>query len=323
MDRFIIFAVARSGSSSLCHILNTHPEIICINEPFVPEHATAEIKTPDDLNRELDRIYDSATGIKHVWTDSGWPLPSPAYTESLLQYRSPKIIFLIRRNFLQQYVSEYISQQTSVWQPKSTESGRAEILSHKYDPIDFYEAERSLAEMRERTSKYRQLVASSVVLDLAYEDLFGVHMSLADRRLKIDEIVNFLGFDPAKLDSDVVSKHLDPARSKLNTDETYRLIPNIYQVEMLFGSEENGYLFDGDSSAASIATKWRDEFRDGFKREFEFQKEIHELKERCSQLENELDTVKSQAVEMRRILDLPSHQVATKAANFVAKLRQK
>jgi hypothetical protein len=44
--------------------------------------------------------------------------------------------------------------------------------------------------------------------------------------------------------SEKIQQLLDPNQNQFNDRETYRLIPNIEQIEEALGSEETGYLFD-------------------------------------------------------------------------------
>jgi hypothetical protein len=64
---------------------------------------------------------------------------------------------------------------------------------------------------------------------------------LAEQRRQIDAIWPFLGLPP--LDDDRVDFYLSPAQVKINTEETYRLIPNAAQIDSTCGNDRTGWLF--------------------------------------------------------------------------------
>jgi len=76
---------------------------------------------------------------------------------------------------------------------------------------------------------------------------------------KLNAIFSFLGYDEIK-DETILEKmktHFDPLNSKLNSEETYRLIPNIYEVERELGSPENGYLFKSVKEVEKNPNKYK------------------------------------------------------------------
>ena len=82
--------------------------------------------------------------------------------------------------------------------------------------------------------------------DLAFEDLFGEQKTLNDRRSVIAKVIQFTGFDTSPLFIEpmksLVDRRLSP-EMKLNSANSYHLIPNIDEIEREFGSEESGFLF--------------------------------------------------------------------------------
>ena len=82
--------------------------------------------------------------------------------------------------------------------------------------------------------------------DLAYEDLYSEGVKVEDRVKIIDYILTRAGYSPSStFDDGTLSRlHLQLDHTvKLNTTQTYRLIPNIDEIEEKFGSDEVGYLF--------------------------------------------------------------------------------
>jgi len=54
-----------------------------------------------------------------------------------------------------------------------------------------------------------------------------------------------------------IKTRLDPLNSKLNSEKTYRLIPNIYEVERELSSPEDGYLFKSVKEVENNPNKYK------------------------------------------------------------------
>jgi len=83
---------------------------------------------------------------------------------------------------------------------------------------------------------------------ISYEDLFGKDKDLVSRYAEFNKILKFLGLDPIPGDSIYKSNRVNvlklfSPKAKLNTIETYSLVPNIKAIEEQFGSDTDGYLF--------------------------------------------------------------------------------
>jgi hypothetical protein len=76
-------------------------------------------------------------------------------------------------------------------------------------------------------------------LELVYEDLYTE--DLAANRASVRRVFGFLGL--AMPEDDRIDYYLDPARSRLNSASTYRLVPNADELNGRFGSDETGWLF--------------------------------------------------------------------------------
>lgn len=139
-DRFLLFAIARSGSTTLLRLLNCHPEIRCIDEPFNPHKFNGQyferVKDVASLDETLEDIWRSHNGIKHAWDPTGASFSwRPYFNEHLLLRPDQKILFLNRRNILRQLVSMRIAQQTEVWNMTQT-SDRSRLLNFEFQPIN-------------------------------------------------------------------------------------------------------------------------------------------------------------------------------------------
>ncbi len=225
-------------------ILNLHPDINLMHEPFNEERETwegdnknylNETKTTADLDRVLGDIHHSYNGFKHL----AYQL-SEELTEHLLKDKGYEVIFLHRRNHLKSMVSAFVAEQTSVWTPEEkAHKGEPKSL----EPLDIEEMRKEIEYLKHDLKAYRLMAQQAGVplLEITYEDLFA-EFEDEERLEKVKEIFRFLGvsFPDEKLAE--IERLLSPKR-KITGNGTYDLIPNIKEVEQELGSEENGFLF--------------------------------------------------------------------------------
>jgi hypothetical protein len=246
--KFLIFALARSGSTTLMQQLNLHPEIRCLHEPFNPGNPRRVIAGAADclsLDKAVEEIWKRHTGFKHVWDPTGWPFgTNRELNQHLLRRSDQRILFLKRRNILRRLISYEISRQANVWD--GSDASRRKVAEFKFQPVDIEWISRTLRFEKQAISSYRQVIVSSGVdfLDLWYEDLFNS----ADQIAKIQTlnmIFGFIGYEPVsdeRLKSQA-KQLFEPSTAKLNSTSTYRRIPNAHDIESHLGADDTGWLF--------------------------------------------------------------------------------
>ena len=250
-ERFVLFSLPRCGSTTLMHLLNCHPDIRCTHEPFnkawtvIPNFEPVEDRETLDLL--LESLWEQYNGIKHVFVPAGWPFPRRStLNQHLLLRAGHQVIFLHRRNLLQQIVSNEMALQSRIFAIAHAED-RTRIEGFQYRPIKKRRLAHMLLTWKRGMKNYRsELLRQGIpFLDLTYEELFDRALILNQRRQVLEGIFKFLGRDPAAqgIDHVRVKALFDPARSKINSADTYRLVPGIERIESFFGSRENGWLF--------------------------------------------------------------------------------
>jgi hypothetical protein len=230
-------------------LLKCHPEISCLSEPFHPDHGQYLLRAKDSstLRIALQEIWTTASGIRHVWDASGWPFPKGSdLNQQLLLNSRHKIVLLNRRNTLRRIISQHISSEARVWSVFD-HSDRQKILHYKFNPIVEEWVEYQLSCEKRNIENCRQLLLSSGAdfLQLWYEEMYRPSATAQGRIDRLNSVIEFLGYDPIK-DADSlarVDELFDGRNTKLNSAETYRLIPGIEAVERKFGSDEAGWLF--------------------------------------------------------------------------------
>lgn len=234
-------------------LLNCHPEIRCIDEPFNPHNFHGQyierVKDVASLDETLEDILRGHNGIKHAWDLTGEPFPLRPYLNEHLVLRSDqKILFLNRRNILRRIVSMRIAQQTQIWQIANT-SDRWRLLNFEFQPINtsFLHLGGYLEFERETIAGYKQLLSghNADFLELWYEDLYENGLSAGEKLDRLNEILRFLGKGPMtdQATASAANALFDPRNFKLNSPDTYRKIPGIDEIERQFGSDETGWLF--------------------------------------------------------------------------------
>jgi hypothetical protein len=245
--RFLIFALARTGSTSLMHVLNCHPQIRCLREPFNPTNVDA-IKGASDiasLDQTLNKIWTDYNGFKHVWDSTGWPFGTRTeLNRQLLRTPQHRILFLNRRNILRRLVSYEMSRQSGVWD--ATPSERCKMAAFKFQPIDIHWLGSQLRSEHQHINEYRRVITDNGVayLDLWYEDVF--QQAESGRIESLNRIIGFLGGETVNNDRFTLlgNQYLDPVNRQLNSESTYRMIPNSDEIERELGSDDTGRLFE-------------------------------------------------------------------------------
>jgi hypothetical protein len=249
--RFVLFSLPRCGSTILMHLLNCHPGIRCCNEPFNRDRgdvvADEPVEDPDTLSARLDRLWENYNGIKHVFIPAGWPFhPRTTLNRHLLLRAGQRIILLHRQNLLQQIVSNDMAVQSQAYETAGADY-RRKIEEFQFQPLEESKVASRLRIWRRDIENYhRDLLRRDVpFLEVTYEELFGPSLTIGERRSALGRVYEFLGRDPTAegIDHLRIDALIDPARSKVNSADTYRLVPGIERIERRFGSRENGWLF--------------------------------------------------------------------------------
>jgi hypothetical protein len=260
---FIIFSMARCGSTTLMRALNLYADIDCLNEPFTPANKGRTylgITTDHGLSDALRQIWPHHNGIKHVWHPDGWPFTSaPQLNHRLLRDEGLRVIFLNRRNELRRVVSAEMSKQTGVWS-SFTPTQRQRLRTFEFAPVSAAKIEHELQVAAVGVAELRRLLPDdpAMVLELWYEDLFGDDLDLPERLARLAFPHGFLAGwpkpDPAADTAPPGAEELlDPARWRLNSSDTYERLPNVAELERRFGSDTSGWLLNERNAACPKA----------------------------------------------------------------------
>jgi hypothetical protein len=246
---FVVDSLPRTGSTTLANLLNCHPDIKCLIEPFHPRRYDGQFhRMALDCNSAepvLNLMWHRWRGIKHVWEAAReWPLPQKVNDSVILG--ASRVIVLERRNLLRRYVSGAISRQLDFWiGTRQQFQARLEAAHLKrLDPaVVLQEMEKDKSAVEQRLNFIRE--NNVPVMHLFYEDIFEKEIMLARQFEIMNKVLGFLGFHEVS-ESEFGpqwSALLDRDAYQWASPETYRLVPGIEELEREIGSDATGRLF--------------------------------------------------------------------------------
>lgn len=248
-NRFIIFSLPRSGSTTLARLLNSHKDIRCLIEPFHPKRYGGRFRAlatnEPSLNSALEMIWTKWNGIKHVWEANGWPfVEQPELNERIAV--NGTVIFLMRRNLLRRLVSNYICRQTKYWIGSKTEFlehvSRVELkeLNPLWVRKQVHADEQAVAHLLQSLS-----ASAASVIKIYYEDIYSETSSRQERFRFVNVLLDSLCFEPISFETfaSCWEPYFDPALNQWASPEVYRRIPAIDRIEKEVGCNQTGWLF--------------------------------------------------------------------------------
>jgi LPS sulfotransferase NodH len=238
--RFIITCPARTGSSMLTSLLQSHPDVCCHGEvfgrrvfegfqgidytgpisetlkpPIVDKLVELRIDDPVAFLRDYV-LYPGqfkAIGLKLKYEELLLDMYAPVL-EWISDKRDIKIIHLRRRNLLKRYVSQYIAVKITkvfnTWEGTDAPCAPRVTLSAQ-------ECERQFQIAENRHKRFANLFKNHEVLDLTYENL------VANKMENLIDIQTFLGVNPVRLSTGMKKINPDSLRSMIeNYDQLAR-----------------------------------------------------------------------------------------------------
>ncbi len=233
----------RCGSTTLVRALERHPDVRILNEPFNSNFTTHRPGSRDylslatderSIDEQLEHMYVDHNGVKTLGYQIPWELSA-----HILRNRRRRVIFVKRSNVLQTVVSGLISQQTGIWH--SWDLDGSARTSTSLQPLDVDFVRGGVADVAEEIAYFDAVVSSrrAPTLVLTYDELYAG--SAEDRQRTLVRTFGFIGVDP--LPAHQTEALMDPARTRLNSPETYVRLPNARAVDEALGSDETGWLF--------------------------------------------------------------------------------
>ena len=249
---FIIFAQERTGSSTLLLLLNCHPAVKCLFEPFSPGNTSPyaahcdTLRNTHGLEAAILWLFRGCNAFKHVWKRSGWPFENAPDDNRRILLCGATIIFLSRKNALRRAISSQISEQMGVW-VRSSNIDSERIRAHQFQPLDIPRLRNEIAGSQKLLAEYRAALSAGSIpwREWTYEDFFASAMSLDARMHAVQNVLAFLGLPPVSEPDRLAKMHgfLDPTATGFQNEQAYNKIPNIQEVEKELGNDQTGFIF--------------------------------------------------------------------------------
>jgi LPS sulfotransferase NodH len=206
---FVIIFVARSGSTFLQTLLDSHPRIEATGEPF-----SASGRSDSDSQIAWVRAYwrpawragsRRALGFKTKWVD----IADPDRFGKLIRHRNGRVITLYRRNTIKNAVSWSTAQERySVTGEWNRRFGEPPLSSVYISPAVLEENLRLVELHRQQLEKFFGGVGVPSI-SIAYEDL------LTRREVVLEEVCRFLGVRFRSLSSPLEKNTSDDLRKAI------------------------------------------------------------------------------------------------------------
>lgn len=236
MAKFVIFATARTGSTSLAELLGKSKDVKLCFEPFHEDFSKWKpgnknysklIKDDVSLNRVLDEIFTKFNGLKVL----DYQLPENIYFE-LLRRKDLKIIFLRRKNLLELGISDLVAHQVGEWRKLNKTS-----LYKNLKPLDLNKMEETIKYVNHLNKTYFQFLEKNRkddYMSLWYEELYSEDFK--KNKKTIQKICNYL--EIALPPDTAIKKYMTPSKAKINYKNIYSKIPNYKEIVKRLGKEK-------------------------------------------------------------------------------------
>lgn len=175
-QKFIIFAHARSGSTTLANVLSHCKDVQISIEPFHPKYSSWNpgeknyfefVKNNSTLDVALEELFSKYNGLKIL----NYQFEESIYFH-LLAKKNIKIILLSRKRMIDAVISRMIAGQTSIWQKDDSKSFN---VFDNLKPVDIDEAKELLDYLHDLDQVYRSFLLENRkadILEVYYEELF-------------------------------------------------------------------------------------------------------------------------------------------------------
>lgn len=242
--KLLVVAHPRSGSNSLVEILDCHPELTLLDEPFNENFSSWLPANPDYRARitgvtSLDRVVDGILADYSGFKVHTYQLETELLAR-LLCRRDLYVVFLRRRNLLEAVVSGLIAEQTGLWAAWDRDRALEDYYTD-LAPLPVENVRDKLRQTRENLAEVAAILrtrSDGRVLELCYEDLFLGERSTRWRLA--GSLWAHLGLPPCE--NPRVGRFLENASFRMGKPATYGRLPNLAEIEGTFGNDETGHI---------------------------------------------------------------------------------
>lgn len=226
-NNFVIFSQGRTGSNLLRSLLNSHPNIFCIREPFVRWYI--KVLFPKlYIQGKLANCSKTVCGL--LLHDMHLDFQKIAHKEMLsyLYNQGWKILHLRRENFLNQIISARFAFTQRQWHYQSAVDFDSTRLKNIY--ISPTEMIQLLEEREARYLREGEMMAQFPHLQVIYEE----DLSTAEQHQKtVDKICDYLGISSAPVQTKMIKTPRKTKELLQNYEEIAAFLKNTRYAHFL------------------------------------------------------------------------------------------
>lgn len=198
--------IGRCGSTWLCELIDSHPQIACLNEVFNPGQSERYQPVLEHLGESRDpaMLYDGIAAFRPGMTQIGFKLFREQISDddlgNLIAY-ADRIVLIDRENLTQAIASQFHAEATDKWFLREGESAPDKMTESI--EIDLKKA-RARLEYARRTGvelSARIEAAGTPSTIISYEHL------TQDTQAVMDNLFAFLGLPPSPVKSSLRKVH--------------------------------------------------------------------------------------------------------------------
>ncbi|GAB2778709.1 hypothetical protein [Salinimicrobium soli] len=228
--KFVIISDARTGSTLLAQLLNSHPQIVCFGEKFKKLDSYPSSKIWSGIFRKRHRkikwvgfklfYFHPVQGIdKDIWN-------------ILAEDEEVVVIHLMRNNILRSYVSKKIGLQTRLWTKTPRDPDEIELKDKKVylPPDECIETFKTIEKYYQETKKRFK---SHKIIPVFYEDLSR------NKQKEMNSLFKEFGVLPYEVSSTMI---------KQNPENLNDLIINYYELKEQFSGTKWERFFYHDTN---------------------------------------------------------------------------
>lgn len=261
MEKFVLIAAPRSGTTFFEQVLSSHPRIHCYPEVFYSGDVPAKwsfyrywlnkiqeneinityLNMLNILDQYFDYIFNSIEGQEAIGIDIKYNQHNVVPNQmGILKNKKPKVIHLVRKNILKTLISRELNGMAMTGDIRRKSHGTEAVQQVK---ITFGLDDRILTELSKLNSMicdYRKMLKSNFAcLEIYYEDLFcdiNVNNTTISQTV-LDQVYLFLNISDKRYD-------LFTDLRKTNSNKLPDLIENYNDVRIFLEQNGWGYLFE-------------------------------------------------------------------------------
>ena len=241
----VILAHPRSGSTTFRTIFESHELLSILNEPFNPTRRTGgwgydylnHLEQGGPLKNILNVISNHCCGAKHLLGQLEFEQDMEVFRHFQSRY------LMIRRNLLRAVVSCKVADQTRQWHRR----GQPQVTDAQLQPIPLQEIQAFLNTLQSNVARTREVIQRENLscTEVYYEDLFDQTVGLPERiEMCVAYVRPHVQGIFSKRYPNVIARQLDHGSNKVNSVNTYRMIPNHNEIHQNLSCDETGHLFD-------------------------------------------------------------------------------